>query len=751
MLGSIHDRRSHLRDLLRALIDPSRLNTPDRTIDAVGYAWEPISITSGVGIGIAWNTTGDSLDLALAADAEFTDILTLAVLAKLFHIKNGSLGGDFGNIKFGGTFPVPDFLKSGTLDGTITLTPAAQPPQITLGVTDKSAPARSRAITVPTGPPTEVFAWDCARVAIFVVEAWIKQQAQNNGGPFFSRASEHLLPMFGAPPPQPIGVFPLFQPTGEAADFKPWMDSVLTLGGGAPGALTFLWHARALLTGNESGDFIQGSLYFPLVSGPDLGNQPPSFNAVGSTPPPASTPGAWFVIKNPDGQPNVTRLLLELHANNTVWRAPLADANGTTLARPSVSAQDWVAAAPPATIDLGDGKALTITPDSGGFAITLVAENLSGPVPLGGQYSASVVVKQNQPVTFRAELGGLPLVLPPPTNTKEVFGLVAQWLLKTAASVPGNTFPGVTNALGELVKMAVTGAPDAGALVLAIADVMAESQVAGNKATITAGPLSIGLAAGNPPSIEGALTFEKIVLDQLKDVELRIGKLTAKTGFNLKTGALSSVSLGITDLRLVSPAGSGLIASIMPDLTELKGFDVKVGWGPGGVQVAGGAKIPIQQTLGPLNISGLLVRIDAPKELAVGVDLSLSLGPVLVSAYELGVIVPFSATAPTPFLHGLALSMDTDVVRLAGLFGKVDDDYVGGLVVKVASLFELSAIGGYTQLSSPATPRCSCSRRSSRRSAARRTSSSPASPAGSATTGRCRPPACSRSIRSCRS
>ena len=296
------------------------------------------------------------------------------------------------------------------------------------------------------------------------------------------------------------------------------------------------------------------------------------------------------------------------------------------------------------------------------------------------------------------QLGGLPLVLPPTTSTKEPFGLVAQWLLKTAAAAPGNSFPAVTNALSELVKTAITGTPDAGALVLAIADVMAESQVAGNKATIAAGPLSVGLVAGNPPSIEGALTFEKIVLDQLKDVELRIGKLTAKTGFNLKTGALSSVSLGINDLRLVSPAGSGLIASILPDLTQLKGFDVKVAWAPSGIQVSGGAKIPIQQTLGPLNVSALLVRIDAPKELMVGVDLSLTLGPVLVSAYELGVIVPFSATAPTPFLHGLALSMDTELVRLAGLFGKVDEDYVGGLVVKVASLFELSAIGGYTQL-----------------------------------------------------
>ena len=348
-LGSIHDRRPHLRDMLRALIDPNRLNTPDSTIDAIGYAWEPISITSGVGVGVAWNSTGNSLDLALAADAKFTEMVTLAVLAKLFHIKNGSLGGDFGNIKFGGTFPVPDFLKSGTLDGAITLTPAPLPPQIALGVTDKSTPARSRAVTVPTGPPNDVFAWDCARVAIFVIEAWIKQQAQNNGGQFFLRANEHLLPMFGAPvpPPQPIGVFPLFQPTGEDANFAPWMDSVLTLEGGAPGALTFLWHMRALVTGNESGDFIQGSLYFPLVPGPDLGNQPPSFNPVGSTPPDASTPGAWFVIKNPDGQPSVTRLLLELHANNTVWRAPLADANGGTLSRPNVTAQDWVPAAPP--------------------------------------------------------------------------------------------------------------------------------------------------------------------------------------------------------------------------------------------------------------------------------------------------------------------------------------------------------------------------------------------------------------------
>ncbi len=83
----------------------------------------------------------------------------------------------------------------------------------------------------------------------------------------------------------------------------------------------------------------------------------------------------------------------------------------------------------------------------------------------------------------------------------------------------------------------------------------------------------------------------------------------------------------------------------------------------------------------------------------MGLDLSFKLAAVNISAYELGVEFPYNGDLPTPFLHGLSLSMDLSAVKLAGMFAKTNSgDYIGGAVVKVVDMFQLSAIGGYTQL-----------------------------------------------------
>src|SRR5262249_33430759 len=150
-----------------------------------------------------------------------------------------------------------------------------------------------------------------------------------------------------------------------------------------------------------------------------------------------------------------------------------------------------------------------------------------------------------------------------------------------------------------------------------------------------------------------------------------------------------------------SGGGEGLVYSLLPDLRNSPGFTFigTYNIAKNDFEFSGGGKIPLQETIGPLNLGGLLIDLRR-ESLAVGLDLSFQLAVIKVSAYELEIKFPLKGKDPTsiPFLHGLGVSMDTSVVKLAGMFTAVEADYVGGAVVSVADMFELSAIGGYTKI-----------------------------------------------------
>ena len=192
-----------------------------------------------------------------------------------------------------------------------------------------------------------------------------------------------------------------------------------------------------------------------------------------------------------------------------------------------------------------------------------------------------------------------------------------------------------------------------------------------------------------------------------------IGKINAGVVISLAgtSHVLDGFKLGFEDMRLADHgSGGGIVASLIPDMREMPGFGLQLDYSAlQGITLTGGGKIPIQRTIGPLEIAALLVDL-REESLAIGLDLGFELGPIMVAAYELGLRVGFTDGAVTPFLHGLGLAMDTDVVKLGGFFAAVDrmvesggqqvpiTDYIGGAVVSVAGYFELSAIGGYTQL-----------------------------------------------------
>jgi len=97
-LDNVPAKRRFVGEVLRALLDPNDVG-PAKASSLAGFDWEPFQISNGIGVGFAWNNTdtdANVLNLGLAADAKFTDTVTLAVLARLFHVANKSIGSDLG-------------------------------------------------------------------------------------------------------------------------------------------------------------------------------------------------------------------------------------------------------------------------------------------------------------------------------------------------------------------------------------------------------------------------------------------------------------------------------------------------------------------------------------------------------------------------------------------------------------------------------------------------------------------------------
>ena len=127
--------------MLRALLD--------RAETTGGFSgdnnWEPLVVIDAItgGFGITWNTPiGDPLVIGLGAKASNVggEAINLAVLAKLLRIQTGGPADHaLGDVEFEGTFPVPDFLASGSLEGGVTAT--QNPVEVSVGLKATTTPS----------------------------------------------------------------------------------------------------------------------------------------------------------------------------------------------------------------------------------------------------------------------------------------------------------------------------------------------------------------------------------------------------------------------------------------------------------------------------------------------------------------------------------------------------------------------------------------------------------------------------------
>jgi hypothetical protein len=416
---------------------------------------------------------------------------------------------------------------------------------------------------------------------------------------------------------------------------------------------------------------------------------------------PEPTAHGW-TLTPPSEPPNTFTLVdLETVAPARSCRIPLARFDGAQFTRPTLDSSwqtlvDFIADG--AGFPIGN-ELLTAVPDGAGFRLSLLRATVSasGFTGFDGDYDLAIRLENGQLPEFVLGTPALNIAFPPEANDPEqLLGDIVVWALKAAA--PGDELGQLIVAAAEFVKDEVTGgSPDAVDLLTKVAAVAGQGQQI---------EISLGSGASLDLEIANGKLVTSVEFGPIEDENLPIFIGTLKGGITLNPSAPTVVdgfTFGFENLRLSNEgAGAGIVASLIPDMRQMPGFKLAMTYAPPNAPVVtGGGKIPIQRTIGPLEIAALLIDV-REKSFAIALDLGFELGPIAVAAYELGLLIHYEGGAVEPFLHGLGLSMDTDVVKLAGFFAAVDNngvtDYVGGAVVSVAGYFELSAIGGYTQL-----------------------------------------------------
>jgi hypothetical protein len=714
-LSAMPEQREHIGTMLRALLERAEpAGAFAGPSGAPASNWEPLLEIAEIGgkFGIVW-TTVDSGPLVIGLGAKAEDIggepVDLAVLAKVLRIAEDTATGEneaqhaLGEVGFSGTFPVPEFLTAGSLGGSVDAGAGAVDVDLTAVA---AAGQRVLSYQIPDSPTPQILGWDAARLLVFVLKAFAAHRAQEAAGAekeFFERVVEHLFPMFGDPP-NPIAPFPILaDEEGQVPQFDPWLDSVLPGGDDAAGALTFLWHLRALITDNEDPSFFNGSYYFPLVapSGTSGVGPPVLQDGVDGQWPPSAA-GAYVGITT--APPTYTLVIELFDADGENIQVPLAQWNGSTLVRPPFTP-------PPGIGSFGGGQFAGGVSTTGIVLLSHDVQSVDVPVEFQGPYELRIRFTNGQPPAFVLDTPLAELTFPPgtdaPTITATAASLISSLLTGTfnRATPDENTpYEQALVALADVVSGAVAGgAPDPQAIVAALI-ALATGATGGTDVPIPVSAdvsLSFGLSDGD---IVTNVEYGPVDSGGSQP-DLTIGKLLGGLRISLDPdgNVLDGFNLGFENLRLGDKgSGGGIVASLIPEMRELSGFGLLLTYDASAdppISLTGGGKIPIQRTLGPLEIAALLVEL-REKSMAIGLDLGFELGPILVAAYELGLEVRFGETDPgvTPFLHGLGLSMDTDMVKLGGFFADVDGDYIGGAIVGVAGYFELSAIGGYTEI-----------------------------------------------------
>ena len=230
--------RERIGAIIRALVERDQTTGPfTGTGDSPTNGWEPILEFDGAdtGFGVTWSMpTTSPLVIGLGAKggvAAGGQQFTLAVLARVLRVipdsdpdELGEVEHALGEIEVDGSFPVPDFLASGSVTATIDV------PEATIGLKAVApAPAGEREVTydVPDGDP-EMLGWDASRLATFVLKAFIIQKAGENDT-FSQRVLEHLFPMMGDPAGE-ILPLPIVDQPGAPVDFDDWSGSVVPTG-----------------------------------------------------------------------------------------------------------------------------------------------------------------------------------------------------------------------------------------------------------------------------------------------------------------------------------------------------------------------------------------------------------------------------------------------------------------------------------------------------------------------------------------
>ncbi len=702
-LTGVVDNRAQIGALIGDLASSSE---DDADFDDA-HGWKVIATPAGVELGIAWSTgSTDSVQIGLGAKAQLDQEHAVALLAHLFEIdKSGPTGPKaqpmLGDVSFDIKAPVP-ILESAHLQAN--LGADAPAPAWTVDVTSNAF------VTKTMKSDSAHVDWDCIRLATFVATEWSSAHA-TPGSAFRNRLNEHLVPMMqGTPvPSDPLPhSMPQLGDMGTPGDFTPWTKSLFSPD--ASGALTFLWHARALLTGNESSQFLPGSAYFPLGPAPgvvQLADGPgPSEKSLNGGPP-AGEPtasGAYLGIQD-DATATRQIVLLCVMGGTTVVRLVLArfGASGpvpigqaSSLPLSKIATGSWTLAA-------GNSIVVGADPDVAGGHIVELKTNGVGDLPSDLALQLSVDAKLG--VTYQLAHGPRKLNLPP--NGADPFLIALDWMLADLPSGGAQALAPMLTALAKLVAASDAAARRAAALTIATTIAKLWSPSGG---PMQIGPLSLGV--GQPGKLNPKLTIGPIAVGDADTAPVHIGKAVIDATVAMP-GNVEAFSVSLIDVRLGNAPGAlpaGLAASLIPDLRKLPGFGLTLTWSKGVAKVEGGGRIPIQKTLGPLEIASLLVDV-RDDSFSVAIDLGFKLSVIKVQAVGLGVRFPLTSKAVPAnaevFLHGIGISLDTGAVTLRGMFAEVQTppkapaaqpttDYVGGAVVSVAGLFDLTAIGGYT-------------------------------------------------------
>lgn len=716
--------REFLGQIFHALLKDVPGESPHFGPDEDKLQWEQKTI-GPVDAGLIWNEKIDEpLRIGLGALGKIAIAgkeFDLSLLARMLKFTaDGNVSSELGHLRFTAGFPVPDFLQAASLKGeydndlSFSLTAVRN-----LTDPDNHDNDESRVLDSKTG----TLVWDVARIAAFVLRALVRKQAQQSApAGFFRRMDDHFFPMLGEPKPNPLDPFPVFDDMGSAPDFGAWPKSILPTEANGSGALTFLWHLRALITGNSSPNILGRSRWFPLISGPyQPGSTAPDMTAFepNKYPPNPLVAGAWLGVRelqdganelvldvrNGQPEPQGLKTIILLHRKNGSLTRPLLP-TGTEF----TALTNFLQSLSP--LNIGGSQ---ITFDAATGKLTLLRVDESGAPTPNGAYSMHLLLRNQAHVAYRVDTPIIGMEFPPDAlidDPKELFGKLVDWILNiVAAEASNNKAAQLAVAIGQLAADKISGsAIDSKLIFTAFAEALSAFSGGGN---IEMGPLSIGV---NAADVTAAVTVGPIQPGEMEGdkVPFSIGKATLSVTLGLNDSQpFRKFKIQVLDLRLASKTnGSGLVASLIPDMRDVPGFRLSVAYDASAplndrFKLEGGGKIPIQQTLGPLDVVALLVDVRT-NSLTVGIDLSFHLAIIKVSAYELGVRFKFDGSAPEPFLHGLGLSLDAGGIKLTGMFAEIakkgaPSDYVGGAVVSIVDMFQLSAIGAYTEVDGDAS------------------------------------------------